>query len=100
MRTARSATISRMSAAALAAAAQSGGPKAGAAGASCRDLPSAADLKKWLRQAPSDGGEAGGMFSGKTEWASIVNRQGEVCATAAATDDPASAWPGSQAIAK
>ena len=34
------------------------------------------------------------------EWAAIVNRQGEICATAVATDDPASAWPGSQAISK
>jgi uncharacterized protein GlcG (DUF336 family) len=34
------------------------------------------------------------------EWAAIVNRQGEVCVTAVATDEPASAWPGSQAIAK
>lgn len=82
------------------AAAQSQGPRQGAASASCRDLPSADDLKKWLRQAPSDGGDAGGLFSGKMEWASIVNRQGEVCATAVATDDAASAWPGSQAIAK
>ncbi len=82
------------------AAAQSQGPKQGAAGASCRDLLSADDLKKWLRQAPSEGGEAGGLFSGKMEWASIVNRQGEICATAVATDDAASAWPGSQAIAK
>jgi uncharacterized protein GlcG (DUF336 family) len=79
---------------------QSRGPRAGGAGASCRDLPSAADLKKWLRQAPGEGGEAGGLFSGKMEWASVVNRQGEICATAVATDEPASAWPGSQAIAK
>jgi uncharacterized protein GlcG (DUF336 family) len=82
------------------AAEQSKGPVQGAAGASCRDLPSADDLKKWLRQAPSEGGDAGGLFSGKMQWASIVNRQGEICATAVATDDPASAWPGSQAIAK
>jgi uncharacterized protein GlcG (DUF336 family) len=34
------------------------------------------------------------------EWGAIVNRQGEVCAAAVATDDPASAWPGSQAISK
>jgi uncharacterized protein GlcG (DUF336 family) len=34
------------------------------------------------------------------EWAAIVNRHGEICATAAATGEPASAWPGSQAIAK
>src|SRR5581483_2444613 len=75
-------------------------PRAGGASANCRDLPSADDLKKWLRQAPGVEGEAGGMFSGKMEWASIVNRKGEVCVTAVATDDPASAWPGSQAIAK
>src|SRR3954465_6165046 len=75
-------------------------PQAGGASARCRDLPSADDLKKWLRTAPGVEGEAGGLFSGKMEWASIVNRQGEICATAVATDDPASAWPGSQAIAK
>jgi uncharacterized protein GlcG (DUF336 family) len=34
------------------------------------------------------------------EWGAIVNRHGEICATAAATDDPASGWPGSQAVAK
>jgi uncharacterized protein GlcG (DUF336 family) len=83
-----------------AAAAQSEGPRQGAADASCRNLPAAGDLKKWLRQAPSEGGDAGGLFSGKMEWASIVNRNGEICATSVATDDPASAWPGSQAIAK
>jgi uncharacterized protein GlcG (DUF336 family) len=77
-----------------------GPPHAGAAGATCGDLPTAADLKKWLRAAPGVGGEAGGLFSGQMEWASIVNRQGEVCATAVATDEPASAWPGSQAVAK
>ncbi len=79
---------------------QSRGPKAGAASASCRDLPSADDLKKFLRQAPGEGGDAGGLFSGKMEWAAVVNRNGEICATAVATDDPASSWPGSQAIAK
>jgi uncharacterized protein GlcG (DUF336 family) len=76
------------------------GPQAGAASARCRDLPSADDLKKWLRTAPGVEGEAGGLFSGQMEWAAIVNRQGEICATAVATEDPASAWPGSQAIAK
>jgi uncharacterized protein GlcG (DUF336 family) len=81
------------------AAEQSRGARQGAASASCSDLPSADDLKKWLREAPAQG-EAGGLMSGKMEWASIVNRQGEICATAVATDDPASAWPGSQAIAK
>jgi uncharacterized protein GlcG (DUF336 family) len=75
-------------------------PNAGAASATCRDLPSADDLKKWLRTAPGVEGEAGGLFSGKMEWATIVNRQGEICATSVATDEPASAWPGSQAISK
>ena len=78
---------------------QSRGAKEGAAPASCRDLPSADDLRKWLREAPAQG-EAGGLMSGRMEWASIVDRAGEICATAVATDDPASAWPGSQAIAK
>ena len=81
------------------AAAQSRGPREGAAPASCRDLPSRDDLKKWLREAPAQG-EAGGLFSGKMEWAAIVNREGQICEAAAATDDPASTWPGSQAIAK
>ena len=75
-------------------------PQAGGARANCSDLPSADDLKKWLRTAPGTEGEAGGLFSGKMEWATVVNRQGEICATAVATDDPASAWPGSQAISK
>ncbi len=75
-------------------------PHAGAAAATCRDLPSADDLKKWLRTAPGIEGEAGGLFSGKMEWATVVNRRGEICATSVATDDPASAWPGSQAISK
>jgi uncharacterized protein GlcG (DUF336 family) len=75
-------------------------PYAGAARATCADLPSAADLRKWLRAAPTTGGEAGGLFSGKREWGAIVNRHGEICAAAVATDDPAQAWPGSQAISK
>src|SRR5262245_43037061 len=65
----------------------------------CRNLPSASDLKEYLRRAPGEG-EAGGLFSGKLAWAAIVNRAGEICATAVSTDDPASAWPGGQAIAK
>jgi uncharacterized protein GlcG (DUF336 family) len=77
-----------------------GPPHAGAALAACKDLPSASDLKKWLRSAPGVDGEAGGLFSGQMEWATIVNRQGEICATVAATDEAASAWPGSQAVAK
>jgi uncharacterized protein GlcG (DUF336 family) len=75
-------------------------PRAGEASARCTDLPSVEELKKWLRAAPHSEGEAGGLFSGQMEWATIVNRQGEICVTSVATDDPASAWPGSQAISK
>jgi uncharacterized protein GlcG (DUF336 family) len=75
-------------------------PRAGAAASTCRDLPSPEDLRRWLRSAPGVEGEAGGLFSGRMEWAAVVNRQGEMCATAVATDDPASAWPGSQAVSK
>lgn len=66
---------------------------------SCEGLPSAADLKRLLQEAPSQS-PAGGLMSGRMMWASVVNRSGEVCATAVATDDPTAAWPGSQAIAK
>jgi uncharacterized protein GlcG (DUF336 family) len=79
---------------------QSRGPRAGAAAASCEDLPSASDLRQWLRRAPTEGGPAGGLMEGRFEWVSIVNRAGEVCETVVSTDDPGAAWPGSQAIAK
>jgi uncharacterized protein GlcG (DUF336 family) len=75
-------------------------PQTGGASARCQDLPSAEQLKKWLRAAPGTEGEAGGLFSGQMEWATIVDRQGVICATAVATDDPGSAWPGSQAVSK
>jgi uncharacterized protein GlcG (DUF336 family) len=74
--------------------------RAAAARANCRDLPSARDLQEYLRRAPGEGGDAGGLFGGKMEWAAIVNRNGEICATTVASEDPAAAWPGSQAIAK
>jgi uncharacterized protein GlcG (DUF336 family) len=79
---------------------QDRGPRQGAEAASCRDLPTESDLKKWLLEAPQTGGEAGGLFSGKRQWAAIVDREGVICATSVATDDPSAAWPGSQAIAK
>ncbi|MFN7984561.1 MAG: heme-binding protein [Vicinamibacterales bacterium] len=75
-------------------------PPSGASTATCRDLPSAKELGQWLKTAPGVDGEAGGLFSGKREWASIVNRNGEICVTAVAMDDAAAAWPGSQAISK
>jgi uncharacterized protein GlcG (DUF336 family) len=69
------------------------------AGDGCKTLPSAADLKRLLRDAAASG-EAGGLDGGRSEWAAVVNRSGEICAVAVSTDDPTAAWGGSQAIAK
>jgi uncharacterized protein GlcG (DUF336 family) len=63
-------------------------------------LPNQAELKQWLRAAPSQGGDAGGLTGGKFDWAAVVNREGELCAIAVSTDDPSAPWPGSQGIAK
>jgi uncharacterized protein GlcG (DUF336 family) len=68
-------------------------------GGGCGDLPKADDLRKWLAAAPGQG-EAGGLFSGKYEWATVVDRNGIVCATAVGVDDKTAAWPGSVAISK
>ncbi|MES1207547.1 MAG: hypothetical protein ABUS79_16550, partial [Pseudomonadota bacterium] len=68
------------------------------AGGGCKDLPSAADLKKLLKEAA--GPEVGGLNAGHSEWAAVVDRKGEICAVAVSTDDPTAAWAGSQAIAK
>lgn len=67
--------------------------------ATCSSLPTAAQLRTWLRAAPEQG-DAGGLAGGKFEWAAVVNRAGELCAVAVTTDDPSAAWPGSQGIAK
>jgi uncharacterized protein GlcG (DUF336 family) len=68
------------------------------AGGGCKDLPSAADLKKLLKEAAAP--EVGGLAEGHSEWAAVVDRKGEICTVAVSTDDPSAAWPGSQAIAK
>jgi uncharacterized protein GlcG (DUF336 family) len=68
--------------------------------ANCNGLPSANQLKNLLQQAPSTGGDAGGLFHGTRMWAAVVNRNGEICAYATSTNDPSQVWPGSQAIAK
>lgn len=72
--------------------------------ANCKGLPSDADLRKQLNAAPSltgpIGGTVGGLFNGTRMWAAVVNRDGEICAFATSTADPAKVWPGSQAIAK
>jgi uncharacterized protein GlcG (DUF336 family) len=75
-------------------------PLSAAALGRCQGLPDEAALKGFLATAPSEGGEAGGLFHGTRMWASVVNRNGEICAYATSTDDPSQVWPGSQAIAK
>lgn len=74
--------------------------RAGEMPAACRDLPAKNDLRQRLTQAPDVDGDAGGLFSGRAEWAAIVDREGRVCAVVASTGDPAATWPGSQAIAQ
>lgn len=70
------------------------------AAADCSSLPGTDQLKSLLMKAPADGGDEGGLFHGKREWAVDVNREGQVCAVAASTSDPTQVWPGSLAIAK
>jgi uncharacterized protein GlcG (DUF336 family) len=65
----------------------------------CEDLPSSQELERYLKVVPSEQ-EAGGLASGKAEWAAMVNRGGVLCAIAVSMPDPAQAWVGSQGIAK
>ncbi len=67
-------------------------------GTRCRALPSASELRQALIAAA--GPAIGGLFNGARMWAAVVNRDGELCAIVASTDDFTQAWPGSQAIAK
>lgn len=62
----------------------------------CKDLPSYAQLKAAL-QGVVDGGNNGGL--GDDMWATVVNRDGVVCAVVATGDDRGDQWPGSRAIA-
>jgi uncharacterized protein GlcG (DUF336 family) len=75
-------------------------PPNGGGGGKCAGLPTKAQLQALLVSAPTTGGEAGGLFSGKRMWGAVVNRNGELCAFATSTADPTQVWPGSQAIAK
>jgi uncharacterized protein GlcG (DUF336 family) len=65
----------------------------------CDDVPNADALKKFLQDAPSQNGDAGGVNHGKAMWGAIVNRDGELCALAVSTADAAVTWPGSRGIA-
>jgi len=73
-------------------------PGAQRATSACGQLPTAAELKRLLSESPNSV-EAGGLFSGRMEWAAIVNRAGVLCALVVATEDAAAAWPGSRTIA-
>jgi uncharacterized protein GlcG (DUF336 family) len=63
-------------------------------------LPTAAQLRQALLDAPSSGGDAGGLFHGARMWAAVVNRSGDVTQTVTSTADSTQVWPGSEAIAK
>jgi uncharacterized protein GlcG (DUF336 family) len=71
----------------------------------CQGLPSGNQLRTALNNAATlvggpIGGTVGGLFNGTRMWGAVVNRDGELCATATTTSDPTLVWPGSQAIAK
>jgi uncharacterized protein GlcG (DUF336 family) len=68
--------------------------------ANCSGLPTAAELKTNLGDAPGHGGTAGGLFNGTRMWVAVVNRDGKLCAVANSQSDPTQVWPGSQSIAK
>jgi uncharacterized protein GlcG (DUF336 family) len=63
--------------------------------ATCADLPSHADLQTALRAVVS-GGNNGGF--GLHMWATVVNRDGEVCAVAFSGANRGEQWPGSRVI--
>ena len=44
--------------------------------ADCSQVPDVNQLKQLLAKAPATGGEEGGLFHGKQEWAATVNRDG------------------------
>ena len=68
--------------------------------ANCAGLPTEGQLKELLAAAPRNGGDAGGLFNGTRMWGAVVNRNGELCASATSQADDTQVWPGSQAIAK
>jgi uncharacterized protein GlcG (DUF336 family) len=65
----------------------------------CEEVPTSQELERYLKVVPGEG-EAGGLASGKAEWAAVVNRAGQLCAVAVAVPEPGEAWPGSQSVAK
>src|SRR5688572_27443469 len=85
------------------------GARAASQGGPCAGLPTASELRGFLRNAATGtsvnaalgpGTDAGGLFGGARMWGAVVNRSGEVCVAITSTDDPTQTWPISQAIAK
>jgi len=66
----------------------------------CVNVPTATQLRQYVKAAATTQTPIGGLFEGTRMWVAVVNRDGELCSAAASTDDPAGVWPGSQAIAK
>jgi len=65
----------------------------------CTGLPTQAALKSALSAAIVDSANVNGGF-GLNMWATVVNRDGEVCAVAMTGSDRGAQWPGSRVIAK
>jgi len=65
------------------------------AGPACTGLPSQSDLKAALSVVVAAGGNGGLSFH---MWATVVNRDGEVCAVAFTGADRGRQWPGSRVI--
>jgi uncharacterized protein GlcG (DUF336 family) len=61
----------------------------------CRGLPSQSDLKTALSAVVTAGGNGGLAHD---MWATVVNRDGQVCAVAFTGDDRGAQWPGSRVI--
>ena len=64
----------------------------------CGALPGEDSLRALLAAAPA-GGNAGGLFGGRAEWAALVNRAGQICAVVPPNDSVGRRWPGSRSIA-
>ena len=64
-------------------------------GSACADLPDHASLQASLSGVVTSGGNGG---LGNDMWATLVNRDGTVCAVAFSGDDRGDQWPGSRVI--
>src|SRR5882724_8368817 len=63
----------------------------------CKDLPTHAQLRAALKSVVDVGGTNNAGF-GLNMWATIVNRDGEVCSVAFSGGDRGDQWPGSRVI--